>query len=170
MIRLSLVVVLALASLARADQPRDDGTAKTEKERAFAAWLKKDAAYWAKIQAQMADMARADAAENAELQAKLAKIEADDAARRAKTDPDGTVALFLAELDKEASSAQHEAVEQALKLYPAELLKTVEDAYRDDKLTVLEAEVVREAREKIEKLAAKARTKAKIQELRAQKP
>ncbi len=76
------------------------------------------------------------------------------------------LAMLQAALEKEASPAQYEEIEHFLKSRPTELLKHVEQAYRDDKVTVLEYEVVRAVKEQIDIAAAKARIKAKIQELR----
>jgi hypothetical protein len=74
-----------------------------------------------------------------------------------------------AELAREAGAYAYEEIERALRLHPAELLKHVESAYEDDKVTNLEYEIVKAVKEQTEKRAAKARLKALAQEIRSGK-
>ena len=79
---------------------------------------------------------------------------------------DEQLAKLKTELQQEARAAQHEEIERYLKLYPAELLKYVERAYEDGKVTRLEYEVVMAVKEQVLKRACLARIKASIHDFR----
>jgi len=78
----------------------------------------------------------------------------------------GTLEKTEEHLEHEVTATEYEEVENLLRQYPKDLFKPIERADSDGKITVLEYEVIKVAKDDIDRKASITRIKAQIHEFR----
>ncbi len=159
---LATVLPLALVSLAVADNPRQEipakgtNSAQTQRQAERAAQQAKQDAI-DELEAKMAEAKRRAAKAEAESAEAEAKLQASWNALNPK----------LRELlDPEITAAQYELIETYLKAHPSDFQSSVEMAFQDDVVRIIEFMGIQSTWDRVVAREAKVRTKALIEELR----